>query len=412
MIERPFLFDVTRMIAALWSGAARTGIDRVCHAYLHHFGARAQAVVQHRGMFRILRKRHSDELFAMLRSSERTSRAQFARYAVKAWTQGRSRADANGAVYLNVSHTDIDLPAHVRWVRACGLRPIYFIHDLIPITHPQYCRDRAVTRHRGRVTNALASANGIVVNSKCTADHLTAFAQAQGLALPPLIVAPLGVDHSGKVMKPLPVKHPYFVCLGTIEGRKNHRLLLQVWLRLILQGGANAPRLVIIGQWGAMSEAVAAMFKRHPALHDHVTLITRCNDHQARDWIAGAEALLMPSLAEGFGLPVPEALAMGTPVIASDLPCFRENGQGIACLLDPTDTVAWTQVISRFARAGGEKQRQLSLLGSYRPPLWSHHFAAVDDWLATLPEAADGLAPDAESRTQSLPRGPSRSIEA
>lgn len=412
MIERPFLFDVTRMFAALWTGKGQTGIDRVCHAYLHNFGERAQAVVQHRGMFRILRPRHSDELFALCMSGERTSRARLARLAIKAWAQGRSHADAKGAVYFNVSHTDFDLPDHVRWVRACGLRPVYFIHDLIPITHAQYCRDRAVTRHRGRVLNALASASGIVVNSQSTADELTAFAEGQGLALPSLTVAPLGVGPAGRIAKPEPFNRPYFVCLGTIEGRKNHRLLLQVWLRQILQSGVKVPRLVIIGQWGDKAEAVSDMFRRHPALHQHVTLITRCDDQEARDWIAGAEALVMPSFAEGFGLPVIEALTIGTPVIASDLPCFRENGQGIPCLLDPRDTVAWTLVISRFSRAGGDKRRQLSLLGNFRPPLWADHFAVVEDWLATLPEAADAMPGDAATRKPTLTPPPSRSIEA
>jgi glycosyltransferase involved in cell wall biosynthesis len=280
-------------------------------------------------------------------------------------------------------------------VRDCRLRPVYFIHDLIPITHAQYCTPRAVIRHRGRVVRALKTATGIVVNSRSTAEELKVFARSEGLPLPSVTVAPLAVGHLGKAAQATPADHPYFVCLGTIEERKNHRLLLQVWLRLIVQSGVDAPRLVIIGQWGARSEAVREMLRRHPALRRYVTVITRCNDDEVRSWIAGAQALLMPTLAEGFGLPMVEALTMGTPVIASDLPCFRENGQGIPCLLDSTDTAAWTKMIASFSEPWGGRQRQLRLLDRYRPPVWEDHFAAVEEWLAALRGRSDQLGTSA-----------------
>lgn len=384
MIERPFLFETTRMIATRWAGKSPTGIDRVCDAYLRHFGPRAQAVVQHRGVFRILSVRHSDELFAMLANADEATRPKIAAFALRAWFAGRAQKNGSGAIYLNVSHTDFDLPGHSRWVRECRLQPVYFIHDLIPITHARYCRPHAEVRHRGRVVNALKTASGIVVNSKSTAHELRAFARKEALPLPPLTIAPLAIGDLGKRKRAEADGQPYFLCLGTIEERKNHRFLLDVWLRLIVELGADAPRLVIVGQWGAGSSAVRTMLKRHPALRRYVTLLTRCDDGQVGDWIAGAQALLMPTLAEGFGLPMVEGLTMGTPVIASDLFCFHEIGQGIPCLLDPTDRAAWVRAIAGFAEPGGERQRQLRLLDHYRAPVWDDHFAAVETWLAAL----------------------------
>lgn len=392
MIKRPFLFEATRMIARVWTGRSPTGIDRVCHAYLHNFGPRSQAVVQHRGVFRILSERHSDELFGMLADANGATRPGIAGLAFRAWAEGRGRSSGGRAIYLNVSHTDFDLPGHHRWVRDCGLRPVYFLHDLIPITHAQYCTPHATARHRGRVTGALKSAAGIVVNSRATARDLEAFARNEALPLPPLVVAPLGIAEIGKAAKGVTGDRPYFLCLGTIEERKNHLLLLEAWRRLIVQSGVDTPRLVIIGQWGAKFAAVREMLKRHAALRRYVTLITRCDDGEVRRWIAGAQALLMPTLAEGFGLPVAEALAIGTPVIASDLPCFREHGQNIPLLLDPHDPAAWTQAIASFSDAGGERQRQLQSMKHYRPPLWQNHFAVVEEWLPNLREQRN-LAP-------------------
>src|SRR5690606_11172134 len=104
MIERPLLLEATRMVATSWTGRPPTGIDRVCHAYARHFGPRAQAVIQHRGVARILSPRDSDDLFALLSDRAGGFRRRFAAFAPRAWAAARSRVDGQGAFYLNVSH--------------------------------------------------------------------------------------------------------------------------------------------------------------------------------------------------------------------------------------------------------------------------------------------------------------------
>lgn len=92
----------------------------------------------------------------------------------------------------------------------------------------------------------------------------------------------------------------------------------------------------------------------------------------------------MPSLAEGFGLPFVEALQAGIKVIASDLPVFRELGQGAAQLLDPRDAAIWEQAISEAASGSDTGRRKLP---GYIAPSWINHFAVVDRFIAspTLP---------------------------
>jgi glycosyltransferase involved in cell wall biosynthesis len=81
----------------------------------------------------------------------------------------------------------------------------------------------------------------------------------------------------------------------------------------------------------------------------------------------GARALLFPSLAEGFGLPLVEAMARGTPVVCSDLPVCREVAGPAALYLDPRDTAAWASVILRLRDDKGTRVK-------IAPPDWETHF--------------------------------------
>jgi glycosyltransferase involved in cell wall biosynthesis len=94
---------------------------------------------------------------------------------------------------------------------------------------------------------------------------------------------------------------------------------------------------------------------------------------------------LFPSLAEGFGMPLMEALQLGTPAIASDLPVFREIGQGVPELLDPLDAPAWERSIEDYADEEGVRRKaQLDRLKHFRAPTWEDHFAKVEPWLTAL----------------------------
>jgi glycosyltransferase involved in cell wall biosynthesis len=92
----------------------------------------------------------------------------------------------------------------------------------------------------------------------------------------------------------------------------------------------------------------------------------------------------MPSFVEGFGLPIIEALSLGCPVIASDLPVFREIGGQIPTFVDPLDREGWERWIRAFAGDDPERSRQTGCMQNYQSPQWAEHFAIVDAWLARL----------------------------
>jgi glycosyltransferase involved in cell wall biosynthesis len=186
-------------------------------------------------------------------------------------------------------------------------------------------------------------------------------------------------------VKPKPFDRPHFVVVGTIEGRKNHELLLKIWKRMA-QADGTVPLLVIIGQRGWEAEATTAMLDTAAELKGNVLELGRCPDEDVASIIAGARALLMPSFAEGFGLPVVESLELGTPVIASDLPVFREIVGDIPTYLDSSDASAWEDTIRSFVTDCPERTRQLDRIAAYHPPDWATHFKVVDGWIETLPQ--------------------------
>ena len=283
----------------------------------------------------------------------------------------RRAAPAPGSIYLNVSHTGLGDPGALAGAARGGDRPVLMLHDLIPITHPEYCAPSARSRHERRMQGVLAHAALVVANSQATAADLAAYAARRGSPCPPVVVAPLGVEADFiSPPAPLATAHPYFVCVGTLEARKNLAFLLALWRRLAERLGERAPRLVLVGRRGWENEALLDQLHRADAAARLVSEVSDLTDRELARLIGGAAALLAPSLAEGYDLPVAEALSLGAPVIASDIAVHRELAAG-ARLVDPLDGPGWLAAIEAPPTRPTPR----------RGPSWADHFGLVGERL-------------------------------
>jgi len=362
-------------------------------AYVAHFRDRARAVVQREGYTRILPRTLSRALFDVLLDGGAGRRRMVLSTILTGSFYTPLARGVRGMPYLNVGHTGLHRRNHGPWLERIGVRPVYFVHDLIPITHPQFCRDGEEDKHHQRVETLLRHGAGIIANSADTLAILVRFAEAQGLAMPAhTVVAPLGVEsvwldpprNAAERLHMDDDGRPFFLTLGTIEGRKNHILLLKVWRDLAAALGNKCPRLVIVGQRGWQCGEATALLDNSPVLRAHVTELANCGDDALVSLMAGARALLFPSFAEGYGLPLVEALAVGTPVIASGLPVFREIAGDIVTTLDPHDMPAWYAAVRDFAEAGScARAAQMDRIAAakFHPPGWAAHFERVDHFL-------------------------------
>jgi glycosyltransferase involved in cell wall biosynthesis len=307
------------------------------------------------------------------------------RLILKACLWGWINTDVAGCYLFNTSHTGLENKGYAALLRRWGARPIFVVHDLIPVTHPEYCGLGTRERHKARIHNVVTMGCGIIANSHDTLDALKRFSNEAGLRLPPVVVAPLASGLTSPAPAPRPIKGTYFIVLGNIESRKNHWLLLQLWRRLVERLGDAAPRLVIIGQRGWECENVVDLLERCEQLRGFVFEQNHCSDEELVIYLHHAQALLYPSFVEGFGLPILEALSLGVPVIASDLPVFREIAGAVPEYADPLDGQRWMELIDDYADAHSVRRKaQLERMADFHPTTWVQHLNTVDEFLKQL----------------------------
>lgn len=398
---RPVLLDITRLIGRAGAGPL-TGIDRVERAYIRALTARRGPVgfiCRTAVDFLVTTPDRAPKLLSWIDDAARLPDTSWlARTiargrrtpALEAALRARSTACATHGrlaralaalgdppVWLNVGHTNLE-DRQMRALRRTGARLVVMIHDTIPIDHPEWSGPRAPAEFGRRLEAALAHAGLILCPSTPVADAVRRRARAAG-HLPELLVAPLGVapapPQPGLVPAGLPLDRPYFVALGTIEPRKDHGLLLDLWARFQAElPPGHIPRLFIVGRRGWRNEAVFRRLDSAPFVGSTVFELPDLPDGAASALLAGAAALLQPSRAEGFGLAAAEAAVLGVPVIASDLPVTREVLGSWPVYAPAGDMYAWKNAIITMARQAGGRQARPS---PARLPGWEAHFNLV-----------------------------------
>lgn len=363
--------DVTFCARAPWGGYAavpRSLVADVAAALASAWSGGAGAEAARRSALRLCRIAH-------LRLAVSRGRARLAE------VMARERR----SLFLLVSHRLMEKPEPIAELRASGAAFIPLVHDLIPATHPEYARPGVAMQHLRRLETVASLAAGIIVNSAATGAVLQPHLVRQ--ADPPdVVVAPLGIEMpaSDSHVPAIPTE-PYFVSIGTIEPRKNHLLLLHLWRDFAAKWGPAAPRLVLVGRRGWENENVLDLLERCTLLKGLVTEAGSLPDPAVAALLAGSRALLFPSFAEGYGLPLAEALAAGAPAICSDLPALREVGGEVPEYLDPLDGAGWRRMVLDYATPDSRaRAAQLSRLRGWSPPSWDEHFEAVDGLLARV----------------------------
>lgn len=415
MAGRPIAFDVTHLVSRLDSQAT-SGIDRVDLAYGRHFAAEGRL---HCGLHFGWRRPHPftparvADVVARLdtRVGDADGAPSPAWPALRAWLLGETagatapavRTDGSlrgwaaraclrvaadgpfrlprGALYLNVAQHAFELHRFFRWLDARpDVLPVFLVHDLLPLDHPEFFRTGYGPRFERRMQTILRRARALVVTSEAVRARVSAEYARRGAAPVPIhvqpLASPLGPAAAGDRDEGL-LGRPYFVVVSTIEPRKNHAMLLHAW-RDLAAAMPSPPKLVVVGAPGWDCDSTLALLDRSPALSRCVIRVSGLPRASLRALVANARALLMPSFAEGYGIPLVEALTLGTPAVASDIPVFHEVTQGLADFLSPLDGTAWRDRVMALASA----PRRAAT--GFAAPAAADYFAGVETFLSGL----------------------------
>jgi glycosyltransferase involved in cell wall biosynthesis len=389
------LLDLTRSLRR--AGRMATGVDRVEHAYLTHFLADGAPVF---GFFRtafgyVLLDRTGMRAFADriegntpwgdadLMSRLPRGRTTFQK---KAESDVRRLAIARVRraklpnllagnlpaeyIYYNVGHSNLT-DRVLSTVHKTGGRIAAMVHDVIPLEHPEFQRERSVAPFRDKMRRVSSHADWAIYNSHDTQLRTEKYMKAWGRCPEP-IVAHLGIMmppvDGAKLPEGLPMDRPYFVTVGTIEPRKNHTLLLDIWAQL----GPEAPPLFICGGRGWNNDAVFARLDRLTAA-DRVFEMSGLDDAAIGALVKNAAGSLFPSFAEGYGFPPLEALALGSRVLCNDLEVLREVIGKKAVYAPVTDRNLWITTVNNWEKNPPEVRKT----GHFVGPSWSDHFKTV-----------------------------------
>ena len=223
------------------------------------------------------------------------------------------------------------------------------VHDVAFRVHREHF-DRATRLYMNAVVPATVRRSARVV----TVSDFSRREIVRTLGVPAgkVIVAPNGVDpaFSDPAPRPSPMDPPFFLAVGNLQPRKNLVTLIRGYREMRKRHPGVAERLVIVGQeW---FEATALYREASDLLSSgHLAFTGYLPDDELIGLLQRATAFAFPSLYEGFGLPVVEAMAVGTPCLVSDIEVMREVAGDAALMLPPRDQDAWAEALARVAGA-------------------------------------------------------------
>ncbi len=258
--------------------------------------------------------------------------------------------------------------------RRTGCSVVTMVYDLVPLTHTHLAFHNDPGLFRRYYRSIIATSDLITCISERSRADLVDFAGSEGLVMPPTAVLLLGETVTAPALEHTTERAGAFLCVGTIERRKNLELIYDA-LRIIESEGHSVPRVVVAGApgWGT-DDLLHEILQQSTAASRAMVLLGSVDEDTLDRLYRTARALLFPSHFEGWGLPVREAAIRGCPVAAGDSPAIREAAAGFpgATFLSSDDAGPWADYMMN-PPSGAEP-------APLRP--WS---AVATDLLAMLP---------------------------
>jgi len=245
------------------------------------------------------------------------------------------------------------------YLRKNGVRIAVLIYDAIPITHPNLNDQLLVQRFSTEFRKLLPNSDLILTISQDAASGIHKTGSNDLAADTPVKPIRLGFEldlrGADNFVRPclksfFATDIPVFISVGTISPRKNYSFLLDAFETL----WKTIPdtRLAIIGKYGWQADEIRSRLVNYRERYPNLAWFDDLNDTELEFAYCNARALVFPSLAEGFGLPIVEALSCGCPVLASDIEVFREIGGNYCTYFSLDDPSELIKLVQQMANSG------------------------------------------------------------
>jgi len=274
---------------------------------------------------------------------------------------------------------------------AMGLRVIGTCYDIIPLKFPHWVSGMDVA-FRPYLRDMVRHADHVLCISRWTQHDLCAWIDERGERMPAMSVMPMGCEFEAPADAGIServahlLERPFLLCVGTIEERKNHRVLCRAYASLMAAGVRDLPTMVFVGGLGEGGPDLVAEVAADERLASVVLFLSGVSDHELTALYDACLFTLYPSLYEGWGLPVSESLGRGKLCLASDRASLPEAGEEFADYADAEDVEAWAHKIAHYLTHGaGLEARERAIRERFRPKRWvdaAEHVLAVAAGLA------------------------------
>lgn len=267
-----------------------------------------------------------------------------------------------------------------------GMHIVTCCYDLIPILFPQYCVGDVAGNFKQYYNNLTWSSSLMLCISEQTQSDYRRLSNDLGFPQIPSMVFPLGnnlpddstLASAGKQVSEI-IKEPYILFVSTIERRKNHEVLYRAFHLLCSAGNRDVmPKLVFVGMAGWGVGDLLKDIELDPQTKDLIVQLNHVSDLELKLLYENCMLFAYPSLYEGWGLPVAEALSYGRPVFASSCGSIPEVGGELVDYIDPWSAASWADAILNAIENPDELERKANRIKTeYEPRSWTRSAEVV-----------------------------------
>lgn len=258
-------------------------------------------------------------------------------------------------------------------IKKKGIHVITICYDLIPILFPQLCLQNVAGKFCSYFIDVIEASSVVMCISKRTECDLKKFISETGSKDVRTEVIQLGNNFCNNTQISLnPNKEKFILYVSSIERRKNHEVLYKAYHILCSQGlKMQIPQLIFVGMPGWGVDDLIRDINEDPLTKGKITILNRVSDSDLISLYKNAIFCVYPSLYEGWGLPVCEALSLGRFVLCSNCGSLQEAGESYADYLDPWNPYDWAKAIYYYStNLEKVRKKEKTIKNNYKSFSW------------------------------------------